>query len=90
MAIVAYYGVLPAKVRYNEKLKDSEKLLYCELAAMSGTGGYCILDMEYLKKFTGCTEATIAQYLDSLEKCGFIKRYDQADGRTKIYLRDGK
>ena len=90
MAIAAYYGVIPAKVRYSEHLKPVEKLLYSELSALSRVGGYSILDMEHLRKFTGCADSTIESYLENLEKCGFLKRYEQLDGKVRLYLKEGK
>lgn len=30
-----YYAIIPATIRYNEKLKSSEKLLYGEITALA-------------------------------------------------------
>lgn len=36
-----YYGILPAKVRYDERLKPMEKILFSELIVLSNMKGYC-------------------------------------------------
>lgn len=88
MAAVSYYGILPASVRYNESLKPVEKLLYCEFTALCGTGGFCIVDMEYLARITGSKDTTILSYLDSLEKCRYIKTMKMSDDRIRVYIKD--
>ena len=36
----SYYAVIPASVRYDERLKANEKLLYGELTALSQKDGF--------------------------------------------------
>lgn len=81
MAISSYYGILPANVRYNEKLKPIEKLLYSEITALTGIGKYCIVEADHFLKFTGCSLQTVTAYLDNLERCGYISAELISDGQ---------
>lgn len=37
----SYFAVIPASVRYDERLKPSEKILYAEITALINIKGYC-------------------------------------------------
>src|SRR5699024_8102865 len=39
------YAILPAVIRYDNNLTDSEKLLFCELTALSNNKGYLHVEM---------------------------------------------
>lgn len=70
----AYYAIIPATVRYDDRLSASAKLLYGELTALSGTDGYCWPGNKYLQDVYGVSRQAIQNWLSTLEKQGYIKR----------------
>ena len=45
----SYYGILPANVRYDKRLKPMEKILYSEITALANVYGYCYAENSYFK-----------------------------------------
>ncbi|MBK3956922.1 alpha/beta hydrolase, partial [Staphylococcus haemolyticus] len=37
----SYYSIITANVRYDNRLTDSEKLLFAEITSLSNKYGYC-------------------------------------------------
>ena len=89
VGVSGYFGILPAPVRYDRRLKASEKLAYCEFSAITGSGGFCITDSTEIGKKMDCTPATAESYLSSLEKCGYISISPCSNNRLKISLLPG-
>ena len=48
-----YFGILPANVRYDKRLKPMEKILYTEITALSNAKGYCYATNSYFAKLYG-------------------------------------
>ena len=69
----SYYAVIPATVRYDKKLKSSEKLLYGEVTALANKLGYCYAKNKYFAELYEVSNETISRWLSSLQKCGYIK-----------------
>ena len=46
----SYYSIITADVRYDERLKPNEKLLYSEITALSNKYGYCTATNSYFSK----------------------------------------
>ena len=42
-----YYAIIPAVVRYDNKLTDKAKLLYGEITCLSNKEGYCFATNNY-------------------------------------------
>ena len=38
---ISYYSVIPATVRYDNRLKPAEKLIYGEITSLTNKKGYC-------------------------------------------------
>lgn len=70
----AYYAVIPAEVRYCQDLPPNAKLLYGEITALSGTDKGCFARNKYFADLYGVKVRTIQQWLDLLEKKGFLER----------------
>lgn len=53
-----FYAILPASVRYDNRLKAAEKIFYAEITALSDQSGYCYAGNSY---FASCTIRPTAQ-----------------------------
>lgn len=67
------YAILPAHIRYNKNLSDSEKILFCEITALSNKKGYCYASNKYLSTVYGVSINTISRRINKLKNKGFIK-----------------
>ena len=68
-----YYAILPASVRYDDRLRANGKLLYAEITALAGKTGVCWADVPYFAKLYKVTERCINKLLAQLEEYGYIK-----------------
>ncbi|EKP99637.1 hypothetical protein LCA12A_1312 [Lacticaseibacillus casei 12A] len=84
----SYYAVIPANVRYHEKLSDGAKLLYGEITALSNKNGYCWASNDYFSRLYSVSISTIKRRLQALEELGFIKRIVKyKEGTTEVEKR---
>jgi hypothetical protein len=85
-----FYAIIPASVRYDERLKPNAKLLYGEITAMCNTEGFCWADNTYFAGLYDVSMYTISRWISQLEKCGFLKSYvNKIDGNSrKIFIVD--
>lgn len=67
-----YYGILPAKVRYDERLKPIEKILFSELIVLVHKKGYCYANNSYFAKLYGVHKNTVSVWINNLAKYGHI------------------
>lgn len=83
----SYWAVLPATVRYDEKIPASAKLIYAEISALTEKRGFCYASNEYLMQLFGVSERTLQRHLKALEGCGYIQILDGDGGvgRRKIF-----
>lgn len=85
----SFYAVLPASVRYDEKLGSSEKLFYAEITAMSEKEGYCWASNSYFSELYGVSKNTITRWVTNLKERGHIVVNIIRDGkeikRREIY-----
>lgn len=68
----SYYAVIPANVRYDEKLPMGARMLYGELTALANEKGYCWATNNYFAELYNVTTATISNWITKLEKQGHI------------------
>lgn len=68
-----YYAIIPADVRYDQRLKDKEKLLYGEITALSHKEGYCYSTNSYFAKLYGISKSNISLYINDLIKYGYLE-----------------
>lgn len=68
-----YFSILPANVRYDEKLTSLEKLLYSEITALSDKSGSCWANNEYFANLFNKNVSTISRNIKKLEKKNYIK-----------------
>lgn len=69
----SYFAVIPASVRYDERLKPSEKILYAEITALINIKGYCYATNQYFSKLYGVHKNSISIWINNLIKCGHLK-----------------
>ena len=68
-----YFGILPANVRYDKKLKPMEKILYTEITALANSKGYCYATNSYFANLYDVHKNTSGTWINKLEKLGYIK-----------------
>lgn len=69
----SYFAVIPASVRYDERLKPSEKILYAEITALINIKGYCYATNQYFSKLYGVHKNSISIWINNLIKYGYLK-----------------
>lgn len=67
-----FYAVLPASVRYDDRLRPNGKLLYAEITALASKDGYCWADNRFFAENFGITERSVQTLLRQLEELGYI------------------
>src|SRR5690606_38424157 len=81
-----YYAVIPAEIRYDNKLSPNEKLLYGELTALSNKEGYCYASNKYFAQLYKVHKNTVSRWISNIEKQEYIF-IQQLDGyKRKIYI----
>jgi len=87
-----YYAVIPATVRYDQRLTNGAKLMYGEITALASQKGYCYASNRYFAEIYGVTAETISRMVSKLEELGYVEVEVEAShgakgGRDrKIYL----
>ena len=78
-----YWAVIPAAVRYDEKLTPNAKLLYAEISSLTDGTGYCFANNAYFQELYGLSERTIQNLLRALQLRGYIRIQDGDGGRAR-------
>lgn len=86
-----YYAIIPADVRYDDRIPANAKLLYGEISALIGAAGFCYASNQYFAKIYGMSADTISRLFKCLEDNGYITREIERGPlgqvvRRKIYL----
>lgn len=68
----AYFGILPANVRYCKDIEPAAKVFYSEISALCGKEGYCWASNKYFTDLYDVDERTIRNWLSSLSEHKFI------------------
>lgn len=69
----SYYSILPANVRYDNNLTDSERVLFAEITALSNAYGFCTASDKYFASLYGLNELTILNRINHLRKLGYLE-----------------
>ena len=83
----SYYSIIPATIRYDERLKYSERLLYGEITALIGKNGYCFASNSYFSKLYGVIPGTISRWISHLDKLDYIKVQLMRNNKKEIIER---
>lgn len=81
-------AVIPANVRYDDRLKPAEILLFGEISALTRNTGYCWASNDYFKKYLNVTDRTIQRYIRNLKECGHIFVVHPDNSTRRIYRKD--
>ncbi len=76
-----YYAIIPACVRYDNRLKPNEKLLYSEITALSNKTGLCFATNKYFADLYEVEIETISRWIRHLKDLGYIS--------TEIIYKEG-
>lgn len=90
---ISYYAVIPATIRYDNRLKAAEKLLYGEVTSLANKFGYCFASNRYFSNLYNVTPHTVSQWFSHLEKLGYlhielIKNCTNEITERRIYIID--
>ncbi|WP_053035409.1 helix-turn-helix domain-containing protein [Staphylococcus haemolyticus] len=77
----SYYSIITANVRYDNRLTDSEKLLFAEITSLSNKFGYCTATNSYFAKLYEVVKETISRRISNLTKYGYLKIETVKDGK---------
>ncbi|HDN3492073.1 TPA: helix-turn-helix domain-containing protein [Staphylococcus aureus] len=69
----SYYSIITANVRYDNRLTDSEKLLFAEITSLSNKYGYCTASNGYFATLYSVVKETISRRISNLTKFGYLK-----------------
>jgi hypothetical protein len=73
-----YYAILPASVRFDDRISSSEKLFYAEVTALSNLKGYCYASNKYFSKQYDVKNSTVSLWVKNLAESGHIRvEYDR-------------
>ena len=68
-----YTAVLPPRVRYDEKLSPTAKLLFCEIMAMTDVKGFCWATNRYLAGLMRVHKNSIPRFVNELAARGYVR-----------------
>lgn len=77
----SYYSIITANVRYDNRLTDSEKLLFAEITSLSNKYGYCTATNSYFARLYEVVKETISRRISNLTKYGYLKIETVKDGK---------
>ena len=69
----SYYAIIPAFVRYDERLKSAAKLLYGEITCLAQRDGYCWAENVYFATLYKVDVKTISRWISQLNEYGYIE-----------------
>lgn len=88
-----YYAVIPADVRYDDRIPANAKLLYGEISALIGADGFCYASNAYFASLYKLSERTVSGLIGKLQENKYIEIVLKKDPKTgqvvkrQIYLK---
>lgn len=89
--IPGYWAVIPANVRYDNRLTLGARMMFGEIEALRHKEGYCYAKNKYFAELYEVSERTISDWISKLKKFGYIKTYSTRSNNgtiRKIYVQD--
>lgn len=82
-----YWSILPASVRYDDKISDFAKILFSEISALANKYGYCFATNAFFAELYGKNPTWVSETISSLEVAGHIKTsVDKRNYQRKIWI----
>ncbi|BAQ92618.1 putative DNA replication protein [uncultured Mediterranean phage uvMED] len=78
-----YYAIIPAEVRYDDKLSPNAKLLFGEITALSNKKGYSWASNKYFAELYDVDKKTVSRWVKQLEDLNYISSVMEYDKETK-------
>jgi len=82
----SYYAVIPSEVRYDNRLKPSEKLLYGEITCLCNKTGRCWAENQYFANLYDVNKKTVSSWVSNLQRLGYIGVNVDKKQNNKRYL----
>ena len=83
-----YYAIIPANVRYDQRLPANAKLLYGEITALSNEKGYCWAGNDYFSVLYGVSKTSVSKWVSALRDAGYINvQVEYKEGTKQILHR---
>ncbi|MCI5761449.1 MAG: helix-turn-helix domain-containing protein [Ligilactobacillus agilis] len=79
----SYYSILTANIRYDKRLRASEKVFFSEITALSNKYGYCTASNRYFANLYEVSKDTVSTWVSDLVKLGYVKREEIRSEQTK-------
>lgn len=89
----SFYSIMPANLRYDERLSSAEKIFYSEITCRTNALGYCFTSNSTFAELYKKDVRTITRWVTHLNELGYIKlelvkdKNNQITQR-KIYIND--
>lgn len=83
----SYWAVLPAEIRYDDRIPAAAKLLYAEISSLSGRDGFCWATNDYFAALYRITERSVRRLLDALEEQGYIRIEEKREDHNRLVYR---
>lgn len=81
-----YWAVIPAQIRYDDRIPPNAKILYAEISSLIGADGYCWATDEHFEKVFGFADRTVRKLMTALKETGYI-RVEEERGQHNVLLR---
>jgi len=78
-----YYAIIPAEVRYNNKLTANSKLLFGEITALTNKTGVCWANNKYFAELYNVDKKTVSRWIHQLQKEGYLDIVMEYNKETK-------
>ena len=83
----SYWAVLPAEIRYDDRLPAAAKLLYAEISSLTWKDGYCWADNAYFAGLYRITEHSVRRLLAALAELGYIRIEEKRENHNRLVSR---
>ena len=78
-----YYAIIPAEVRYNDKLTANSKLLFGEITALTNKTGVCWANNKYFAELYSVDKKTVSRWIHQLQEEGYLDIVMEYNKETK-------
>ena len=75
-----FYAILPSPVRYDRRLRASEKVFFAEITALSDQCGYCYAGNGYFSELYDTSDRSVQRWVKHLQELGYVAVTNVRDG----------